>query len=118
MEQQVRNIYRYVAQLNVQVQSILSLGLTIANRLTQNPEVTVLVIESGQDGQGDPRLTDPAKSVYFFILFFKHYHFSAQNSDVVAATSSDLTWGLVTTNQTVGGLAHNLTVSAFFSIFI
>ena len=51
-------------QLNTQ--SIPSLGLTIANRLTQNPKVTVLVIESGQDGQGDPRLTDPAKSVYFF----------------------------------------------------
>jgi choline dehydrogenase-like flavoprotein len=50
-------------QLNVQ--SILSLGLTVANRLTQNPEVTVLVIESGQSDQGDPRLTDPAKSVYF-----------------------------------------------------
>ena len=55
-------------QLNIQ--PILSpLGLTIANRLTQNPEVTVLVIESGQDGQGDPRLTDPAKSVYFFNVF-------------------------------------------------
>ena len=50
-------------QLNTQF--IPSLGLTIANRLTENPEVTVLVIESGQDGQGDPRLTDPAKSVYF-----------------------------------------------------
>ena len=45
--------------------SILRLGLTVANRLTQNPEVTVLVIESGQEDQGDPRLTDPAKSVYF-----------------------------------------------------
>jgi choline dehydrogenase-like flavoprotein len=48
------------------IQFILSLGLTIANRLTQNPKVTVLVIESGKDGRGDPRLTDPAKSVYFF----------------------------------------------------
>ena len=55
-------------QLN-HIQSILSLGLTIANRLTQNPEVTVLVIESGQVGQGDPRLTDPAKSVYFSNFF-------------------------------------------------
>ena len=117
----MRNIYRYVAQLNVQVQSILSLGLTIANRLTQNPEVTVLVIESGQDGQGDPRLTDPRKSVYFFyifILFIILHLFSALNSDQVAANSPDLTWGLVTTNQTVGGLAHNLTVSAFFPVFI
>lgn len=66
-------------------------GLTIANRLTQNPEVTVLVIESGQDGKGDPTITDPANMN-------------------VAANSPDLTWGLVTTNQTVGGLSHNLTV--------
>ena len=48
-------------QFKLNIQSIMSLGLTIANRLTQNPKVTVLVIESGQDGQGDPRLTDPAK---------------------------------------------------------
>ena len=41
------------------------------------------------------------------------------NSDLVAAAASDLTWGLVTTNQTVGGLAHNLTVSAlFYFIFV
>ena len=94
-------------------QSILLLGLTIANRLTQNPKVTVLVIESGQDGQGDPRLTDPAKSVFFFNssnIFCKPYPFPIINSDVLADGSSDLTWGLVTTNQTVGGLAQNLTV--------
>jgi hypothetical protein len=47
--------------LDLNTQFILSIGLTIANRLTQNGAVTVLVIESGQDGQGDPRLTDPAK---------------------------------------------------------
>ncbi|KAF8811144.1 alcohol oxidase [Phlegmacium glaucopus] len=66
-------------------------GLTIANRLTQNPKVTVLVIESGQNGQGDPRITDPGNFI-------------------IASNSPDLTWGLVTTNQTVGGLAHSLTV--------
>lgn len=65
-------------------------GLTIANRLTQDPGVTVLVIESGQAGQGDPRLTDPANST-------------------LASDSPDLTWGFVTTNQAVGGLPHSLT---------
>ena len=60
------NICHYVAICELNIRFILSLGLTVANRLTQNPEVTVLVIESGQSDQGDPRLTDPAKSVYFF----------------------------------------------------
>ena len=101
------------------VQPILSLGLTVANRLTQDPKVTVLVIESGQDSQGDPRLTDPGKSVYFFNFFYcKVDCFPTLNSDTLAINSPDFNWGLVTTNQTVGGLAHNLVVSAFFFIFI
>lgn len=45
-------------------------GLTVANRLTENSEVTVLVIESGQDGQGDARLTNPAKLVHFLFYYF------------------------------------------------
>ena len=57
----------YLWHLNIQ--SILSLGLTIANRLAQNPEVSVLVIESGQDGQGDSRISNPAKSAYFQFFF-------------------------------------------------
>ena len=48
------------------------------------------------------------------IFFCKLDHFPTLNSLVVADGSSDLTWGLVTTNQTVGGLAHNLTVSVLF----
>ena len=89
-------------QLNTQF--IPSLGLTIAKRLTDNPEVMVLVIESGQDGQGDPRLTDPPKSVYFFniVYFFcKLDRFLIINSHHVAASagseSFDLTWGVVGT---------------------
>ncbi|KAF8811138.1 hypothetical protein BYT27DRAFT_6457592 [Phlegmacium glaucopus] len=53
--------------------------------------VTVLVIESGPNVQEDPRITDPGNFP-------------------TASNSPDLTWGLVTTNQTVGGLAHSLTV--------
>jgi hypothetical protein len=56
--------------LRLNIQFILPLGLTIANRLTQNPAVTVLVIESGKDGQGDTRLTDPAKSLHILLIFF------------------------------------------------
>ena len=73
----------------------------------------VLVIESGRDGHGDPRLTDPPKSVYFFniVYFFcKLDRFPSINSHYVAAGSFDLTWGLVTANQTVGGVAQNFTV--------
>ena len=58
-------------------------------------------------------LTDPPKSVYFFniVYFFcKLDHFPSINSHHVAAGSFDLTWGLVTANQTVGGVAQNLTV--------
>ena len=91
-------------QLNTQ--SIPSLGLTIAKRLTDNREVMVLVIKWawGQDGQGDPRLTNPPKSVYFFniVYFFcKLDRFLIINSHHVAASagseSFDLTWGVVGT---------------------
>ena len=95
-------------------QFIPSLGLTLAQRLTDNPEVMVLVIESGRDGHGDPRLTDSPKSVYFFnmiVYFFcKLDCFPSINSHHVAAGSFYLTWGLVMANQTVGGVAQNLTV--------
>ena len=106
------------------VQPILSLGLTVANRLTQDPKVTVLVIESGQDGQGDPRLTDPGKSVYCIssissnVFSCKLDCFPTLNSDISVINSPDFNWGLVTTNQTVGGLAQNLVVSAFFFSFL
>ena len=93
----------------------------MANRLTQNPGVTVLVIESGQDGQGDPRLTDPAKLVRISFAsdnFRKSHRFPTLNSDFVAATSPDLTWGLATTNQTIGGLAHNITAWVFLPFYI
>jgi hypothetical protein len=43
-------------------------------------------------------------------IFRKLDRFPTVNSDIVAMDSSDLSWGLVTTNQTVGGLAQNLTV--------
>ena len=48
------------------------------------------------------------QSQYISSKFFDR--FPIINSDLVPAGSSDLTWGLVTTNQTVGGLAQNLTV--------
>lgn len=35
-------------------------GLVLANRLTENSEVTVLVLESGHDLTSDPRVTTPA----------------------------------------------------------
>ena len=60
-------------QLRFNIQSILYLGLTMVDKLTQNPEVTVLVIECGLD------------------------RFPALNSFTMALASPDLTWGLIST---------------------
>ncbi|TFK36037.1 alcohol oxidase [Crucibulum laeve] len=65
-------------------------GLTIANRLTENPRITVLVIEVGINAQNDSRVTDPG------------------NFSIV--DTSDLEWGYTTVNQTVGGNSLGLTV--------
>ncbi|KAF8998504.1 hypothetical protein BDQ17DRAFT_1361891 [Cyathus striatus] len=58
-------------------------GLTIANRLTEDKQTTVLVIEAGSDLRNDTRTTDPG-------LF-------------AAADYTDISWSYATTNQTVGG---------------
>lgn len=34
-------------------------GLVLANRLTENPETTVLVLEAGADRLADPKITTP-----------------------------------------------------------
>ncbi|TFK37176.1 hypothetical protein BDQ12DRAFT_724342 [Crucibulum laeve] len=65
-------------------------GLTIANRLTENPQITVLVIEAGLNAQNDSRVTDPGS-------------FSI-------ADYSDLQWGYTTVNQTISGRSLGLTV--------
>ncbi|KAF8998505.1 hypothetical protein BDQ17DRAFT_1361893 [Cyathus striatus] len=58
-------------------------GLTIANRLTEDKQTTVLVIEAGDDLRNDTRTTDPG-------LF-------------AVADYTNISWGYVTTNQAVGG---------------
>ncbi|TFK33633.1 hypothetical protein BDQ12DRAFT_690833 [Crucibulum laeve] len=65
-------------------------GLTIANRLTEHPRTTVLVVEAGIDVVDDPRVTDPGNFA---------------GPDV-----SDLDWSYKTTNQTFGG--RSLGISA------
>ncbi|KAF8985982.1 hypothetical protein BDQ17DRAFT_1376345 [Cyathus striatus] len=60
-----------------------SAGLTIANRLTEDKQTTVLVIEAGDDLRNDPRTTDPG-------LY-------------TVADYTNISWGYVTTNQSIGG---------------
>jgi choline dehydrogenase-like flavoprotein len=35
-------------------------GLVLANRLSENENLQILVLEAGQDMRGDPRVTTPA----------------------------------------------------------
>ncbi|KAF8986906.1 hypothetical protein BDQ17DRAFT_1375624, partial [Cyathus striatus] len=58
-------------------------GLTVANRLTEDKQTTVLVIEAGDDLRNDTRTTDPG-------LY-------------AVADYTNISWGYVTTNQSIGG---------------
>ncbi|KAF8986911.1 hypothetical protein BDQ17DRAFT_1375643, partial [Cyathus striatus] len=62
--------------------------LTIANRLTEDKQTTVLVIEAGDDLRNDP---EPR------ILDCKLFNF------VAVADYTNISWGYVTTNQSIGG---------------
>ena len=35
-------------------------GLTVANRLSENPKISVAIIEPGKDERGNPNVTNPA----------------------------------------------------------
>ncbi|KIJ45888.1 GMC oxidoreductase [Sphaerobolus stellatus SS14] len=65
-------------------------SLTIANRLTVNPNISVLVIEAGRNLRDDPRITDPGS--------------------FGVADYSDLEWDYVSTNQSLGNRSQALTV--------
>lgn len=59
-------------------------GLVVAARLTEDPNVQVLVLEAGQDHLADPRVNIPAMWA--------------------AAVGSELDWQFVTTPQVIGFL--------------
>ena len=61
-------------------------GLTIAARLTENPDVTVGVIEAGKNRLGDPLVDTPA--LFLQMLGNKEYDWAFETTSQVSKISS------------------------------